>query len=169
MSAKLSFNPINLIDIMNKINVEISHNIMTDIKFYIENTKHCHNHVSFIINNKNRNIVCYSFNHYYKSKTFPFSLHSEINSITKYYKMTNLMKNRPKLILAVIKISKTGIIGMSKPCFHCRLYMNNNCDNLNIIKIFYSDKHDLKELNIIDLLSKESQHLSAGYSYKKNV
>lgn len=161
------FNPMNLINMLNNLNVSISSNIIIDIAFYLQNTKHCHNHVSFIIDNKNRNIITYMFNSYYNSKVFPFSTHSEINSMTKYYRMANLSKSRPKLILIVVKISKTGVLGMSKPCYHCRIYMNNNYDNLNLVKIYYSNKNELEELNISNLLDKNSQHLSAGYSYKR--
>lgn len=167
ISKKVEFNPMNLINILDGLNVCINSNIIIDIAFYLQNTKHCHNHISFIVDNKNRNIITYMFNSYYNSKVFPFSSHSEINSINKCIKLGNVIRNRPKVILIVVKLSKTGILGMSKPCYHCRLFINSNYENLNLIKIYYSNKNNLEELNIMNLLDKESQHLSAGYSYKR--
>ena len=160
-----TFAPTSLINMMRSVSVDISSNIITDIEFYLQNTKSNHNHVSFLVDDKRRNILSYSFNFFYKSKKFPFSIHAEINSITKYYKNTNLSKLKPKTILVVLKITKTGVIGMSKPCFHCRIFLNNNFDNLNLNKIYYSNKDILEQLYINELMDKESQHLSAGFKH----
>lgn len=160
-----SFDPTNLIELMRSISVDLNQNIINDIDFYIQNTTSNHNHISFLVHEKRRNIISYSFNFFFKSKKFPFSVHAEINSINKYYKNTNLLKNKPKTMLVVFKITKTGVIGMSKPCFHCRIYLSNNFENINLIKIYYSNKNKLEQLHISDLMNKESQHLSAGFKH----
>ena len=42
---------------------------------------------------------------------------------------------------------------------------SNNFENINLIKIYYSNKNKLEQLHISDLMNKESQHLSAGFKH----
>ena len=95
------------------------------------------NHICFLID-KNNELLTYGFNIFFKTSSFPFSLHSEINAINKYYKKTltkPMLKSKKKLI--IIKVSKIGIIGNSKPCLSCANFIYNNMDILNITDILY--------------------------------
>jgi len=146
-------NTIYLIELLELYNIKIPANILYDISFNLNNNKYLHKHISFLINNKTNEILSYGFNYYLNSNKFPFSLHSEVNVINKHYKK-NLTKNilKVKKILIVIKLSKIGIIGNSKPCRHCANFLYNNYDNLKLYKIYYStQKNTLEELNKFDL------------------
>lgn len=157
----------NIMQIFSDNNLTLPDNIANSISFHLNNSNCLHNHISFIINKNNNKIISYGFNYYLKTDTFPFSLHSEINTINKYYKKkitTNLFKN--KKILIIVKISKTGIIGNSKPCKNCANYILNNFDNLNLYKIYYTFKNNiLIELTKNELLN-DNFKISAGFKKK---
>ena len=158
-----------LVNLLEPYNIQIPQNILYDISFNLNNNKYIHKHLSFLVDAKNGNILTYGFNYYLNSIKFPFSLHSEVNVVNKYYKK-NLTKNVMKLKknLFVIKLSKTGFIGNSKPCIHCANFLYNNFDNLKLSKIYYSTKtNDLEELTKKDLKSKEFK-LAAGFR-KHNI
>jgi hypothetical protein len=94
-------------------------------------------------------------------------MHSEINTINIYYKK-KLNKNiiKSKKILFIFKLSKTGILGNSRPCLSCSRFLYNNYDNLNLINVYFSTKeYTLEKLNKEDLINKKFE-LSSGF--KKN-
>lgn len=144
----------NISNILLKRNIILPSNIEKSISFSLQNSIHLNNHVSFIIDKTNKNILAYGFNYYLKSNKFPFSLHSEINTINKYYKK-KMTKNiiKCKKILIIFKVSKTGVIGNSRPCQNCVNFILNNYSNLNLNKIYYSNRENiLKELTKENLL-----------------
>lgn len=123
------------------------------------------NHICFLIENKNNELLTHAFNIFFKTNTFPFSLHSEINAINKYYKKTltkSSLKSKKKLI--IIKVSKIGIIGHSKPCLSCANFIYNNMDNLNITDVLYSTSENKLESLKRDELILDNFKLSSGYS-----
>ena len=153
-----------LIELLEPYNIQISQNILYDISFNLNNNKYLHKHISFLVNAKNGNILTYGFNYYLNSIKFPFSLHSEVNVVNKYYKKSltkNLMKIKKNLF--VIKLSKIGIIGNSKPCIHCANFLYNNFDNIKLSKIYYSTKQkNLEELSKKDLKLKNFK-IASGF------
>lgn len=161
---KYLINTQNLITLLENYKIQISNNILYDISFNLNNNKYLHKHISFLINSKTNEIITYGFNYYLNSNKFPFSLHSEVNTINKYYKRNiNKNINKVKKILIIIKISKIGIIGNSKPCQHCANFIYNNFDNLKLYKIFYStNKEKLEELKKYDLITKDFK-IAAGF------
>ncbi len=164
-------NTINLIHLLENYNIQIPSNILYDISCNLFNNTYNNKHVSLLIDYRNNNIITYGFNYYLKSDKFPFSLHSEINTINKHYrkKLTKNI-NKTKKILIILKISKIGVIGNSKPCQHCANYIYNNYDNLNLTKIYYSNKNNILEELTKDELNKKKFKLSAGFkrSYLDN-
>lgn len=157
-----------LINLLTPYNIQIPSNVLYDISFNLENNKYLHKHLSILVNSKTGVIISYGFNYYLNSIKFPFSLHSEVNVINKYYKK-NLTKNVLKLkkILFVIKLSKIGIIGNSKPCIHCANFLKNNFDNLKLSKIYYStQKNGLEALTKKDL---ESKNFKVAAGFKKQI
>lgn len=157
-------NTLNLIKLLEKYQIYLPSNILYDISYSLENNQYLNKHLSLLVDYKRKNIITYGFNYYLKSNKFPFSLHSEINTINKHYKK-NLTKNiiKSKKILIIIKLSKIGIIGNSKPCQNCANYIINNYTNLNLTKIYYSTQlNTLEELTKNDLLNNEFK-LSAGF------
>jgi len=160
----------NVKTIFDNMGIDIDNKILTDIMIeltlrasYKPKSK-ANNHVSFLIDNKTKEILSFSFNLYYKAKKFPYSIHSEINTITKYYKK-DIKKNiqRVKKILIVLKISKSGTIGNSKPCKSCANYIYSNFNNLNLINVFYStDQNILEKLNKEDFTCETFKTSSGG-------
>lgn len=164
-------NTLNLLTLLEQYNIYLPSNILYDISYNLTNNTYINKHLSLIVDYKTKQIITYGFNYYLKSDKFPFSLHSEINTINKHYKK-RLNKNiiKSKKILLIIKLSKIGIIGNSKPCQNCANYIYNNYDNLNLYKIMYSMQNNkLEELNKKDLVYKEFK-ISAGFkqSFKLN-
>lgn len=158
-----------LIELLEPYNIKIPQNILYDISFNLNNNKYLHKHVSFLVDAKNGNILSYGFNYYLNSTKFPFSLHSEVNVVNKYYKKSltkNLMKIKKNLF--VIKLSKIGFIGNSKPCIHCANFLYNNFDNIKLSKIYYSTRQkNLEELSKQDLTLKQFK-TAAGFK-KHNI
>ncbi len=61
-------------------------------------------------------------------------------------------------------MSKTGIIGMSKPCFNCISYVNKS--GVNIGSIYYTDANgDIIKTTLSKLYYDENRHYS-HYSKK---
>lgn len=126
------------------------------------------NHISFLIDYKNNSLISYAFNIYFKTNTFPYSLHSEINAFNKIYKRPlskSVMKSKKKLI--IIKVSKIGILGHSRPCLSCANFIYNNMDNLNITDILFSVSGNKLESLKKDELILDNFKLSSG-STKRN-
>jgi len=150
------------------MNVYLEDNIISDILMYISKSKSSHHHISFLIDLSNSRILSYGFNYFFKSNTFPFSLHSEINAILKFYKKKYNTKNRK--ILIIFKISKSGIVGMSKPCYHCALFIRNNYKNLNLSNVYYSyrDIDDICRLKKISRkdLEEDCFKQSSGFHFR---
>ncbi len=142
-------------------------NISFDLKNRILNNPKQHNHISFLICDKTKNILSYSLNVYFKTETFPFSLHCEINTINKYYK--KYINNNKRKSLYIFQITRSGQIGMSKPCTMCANFIYNNYDNLNLSAVFYSiNNTTLIKINKTDL-NKDDFSLSSGAKkYKTN-
>lgn len=62
------------------------------------------------------------------------SIHAEVDAITKL--LTQPTKLPKKVDLLVIRLSKTGVYGSSRPCFHC-LKMLDGC-KVKINFVYYS-------------------------------
>jgi cytidine deaminase len=68
--------------------------------------------------------------------------HAEVDVIIKLLKW----KNSPKQIdILVIRLSKTGKLGNSKPCFHCLKFMKKHNNRINNIYYSSSDNLIIKE------------------------
>lgn len=159
-----------LLRLLSENNIQIPTNILYDISFNLINNKYLHKHISFLINSKNNEIINYGFNYYLNSTKFPFSLHSEVNAINKYYKK-KLTKNliKTKKYLVIVKLSKIGIIGNSKPCKHCANFIYNNFDNIKLSKILYSTQQNtLEELSKDDLTNVSIFKIAAGFRKHKH-
>ena len=161
----------NIKEILGMDDVIIPTNIENNILFELKNIKKNKYsvHIGFLIDNRSKNIISYGFNFYFKTKSFPFSIHAEINTINKYYKknLNNLKKIKKKLF--IFKISKTGVLGLSKPCKSCANFLLNNYDNLNLSKIYYSiTDNKMVELDKRDLIKLENFNYSTGISNKSD-
>lgn len=153
----------NLEKIFHSIGFKLPKNIKADIEFNLQHNDYINKHFAFLLDLKTNNVICYDTNIYFKSNSFPYSIHAEIQSVVKYYKSKTLNKN--KKVLIVVKLSKTGIIGNSKFCLNCSRFLLNNFEALNLKKVYYSV---MKSNTLIELskyqLTDGNFKLSKGFS-----
>lgn len=136
--------------------------VKQDIAMNLSRNSYINKHVCFLYDLKTNKILLYDYNIYFKSDAFPFSIHSEVQAITKYYKSRNINKHKKALI--VVKLSRTGLIGNSKCCLNCMRYIRNNFANLGLKKILYSDAPDkLISLHKRDLIDEDFRY-SKGFT-----
>lgn len=89
--------------------------------------------------------------------------HAEINALYKI----NTWKNKPKKInLLVIRLSKTGKLGESRPCYHCLLQLTKA--NIGIKYVYYSKNDKIIREKFDDMLYSQTIHISKGYR-RKNI
>lgn len=157
----------NIKSILEKEDLFLSDKIYYDLESELDarsfNKTKSSNHICFLIDYKNNELLSYAFNIYFKTNSFPFSLHSEINTINKFYKKAlskSILKSKKKLI--ILKISKSGVIGHSKPCLSCANFIYNNMDNLNIIDVLYSTTENKLESLKRNELILDNFKLSSG-------
>lgn len=117
-------------------------------------------HISLLLD-KNNHLLSHGINVYFATDKFPFSMHSEINTITKYYKKQGI--NRKKKKLVILKFSGAMLkLGMSAPCRNCANYILNNMDNINITEVYYSTcDNELALLKKDDLINNNFGYSSA--------
>lgn len=139
-------------------------NIKQDVAFNLEHNQYVNKHYSFLIDLRSRSVLSHGFNIYFKSESFPFSIHAEIQSIVRYYKSKTVSKNKKALV--VVKLTKTGILGNSKCCLNCMRFLRNNLSNLNLKKIYYSTiSNGLVELSKENLID-EHFKTSKGFRWR---
>jgi len=96
-----------------------------------------------------------------KFKFMP-SRHAEMDAISKIIKK----KNKPKeLDMLVIRLTKTGILAESRPCYHCLCFMEKSC--VNIKNVYYStcDGKILKE-RLVEMKNSSNTCISSGMRNK---
>jgi hypothetical protein len=128
--------------VLDFFNIKLNKNIYPIIEL---NNIHANNHISLLIDSKTKEIICYGTNYLLKQNKF-LSIHAEIDNILKYYKNKHKLFNKRTKILIIIKISKTGIIGMSKPCRNCIKFIKKNYDKLKIVSIYYTIRFIKKKI-----------------------
>ena len=86
------------------------------------------------------------------------SKHAEIDAINKIKKKKNLPK---QVDIVVIKLTKSGQLGESRPCYHCLCSLERS--NLNIKHVYYSTKNNtiIRE-KLADMKYCEHTQISSG-------
>lgn len=92
------------------------------------------------------------------------SVHAEANAIRKAASNRSI-KNKTSVDIIVIRVSPTGIIGQSKPCFQCMQQMSKA--RFRISKVYYSNASgDIVCENINQLLRTNIIHIGFGLREK---
>lgn len=92
------------------------------------------------------------------------SFHAEANAIRKLASHKGT-KNNKSFELVVIRVSSTGVIGNSKPCFQCIQQIMKS--RFNISKVYYSNAEgDIICESINKLLQSDTIHISHGLRQK---
>ncbi len=93
------------------------------------------------------------------------SWHAETNAIRKASSNRSI-KNTTSVDLVVIRVSPTGLIGASKPCYHCMQQISKA--RLRISKIYYSTASgDIVCENINQLLRTSIVHI--GFALREKL
>lgn len=147
----------DLESLFHSMGIILPQNIKKNIMFSLRTRYGISKHFSFIIDLKTNKIICYDSNIYFKTNTFPFTIHAEVQSITRYYKSRSISKNKKALV--VVKLSPSGCIGNSKCCLNCMRFIRNNLVNLNLKRIYYSTlEGGLCELSESDLVDENFEY-----------
>ncbi len=95
------------------------------------------------------------------------SLHAETNAIRKAASNRSI-KNTTSVDIIVIRVSPMGIIGQSKPCFHCMQQMHKA--RFRISKVYYSNASgDIVCENINQLMRTSTIHIGFGLREKLKI
>ena len=93
------------------------------------------------------------------------SVHAEEDAIGKFLRIRDAPK---KIHVLVIRLSKTGQLGSSRPCKNCLTrYINiSRKFKLKIKNVYYSTSDGtIERENFITMLDSELTHISSGYRH----
>lgn len=95
------------------------------------------------------------------------TVHAEIAGLNKIEK-NNKYRKKIKVNVIVLRVTKTGLLGESKPCYHC-IHRMANSKNVKIDKIIYSRSDGTCTTEKFSNLMKEdieNIHISKGNRMK---
>lgn len=99
------------------------------------------------------------------------SIHAEVDSMTKFRKLNRhrrFVNLGDTIDILVIKLSKTGRLGYSRPCKNCIGRMSKY--EMNIGTVYYSDENqDIVAERFHDLFSSDSTRHSRGTRSINNI
>ncbi len=147
--------------VLERYSIKLSQSAYNEIKIMLR-AKIKRTHMAFLLDQSNH-VIVYRPNIYFKTKSFPFSQHAEINAIINYYskQLSKKITNGSKRLL-VIRFGGT-CLRMSRPCRNCAAFIANNWDNLHLKEVLYSDNYEnLVSLTREDLLQSSNFCLSAA-------
>lgn len=94
------------------------------------------------------------------------STHAEENALKRYLKISNAPK---KIDILVVRFSKKNRMGISRPCRHCLLRINEACRTygVSVGRIFYSTNGDIIVSEKFNrMLESDRTYTSNGFSFK---
>lgn len=95
------------------------------------------------------------------------TIHSEHDGMRKLFKLNKrkrILSRTDKIDLLVIRITKTGIIGYSRPCRNCLLRLSRI--NFNIRLIYYSiNNSDVRCEKLSEMIESPLTRISSGYRF----
>ena len=97
------------------------------------------------------------------------TIHAEQSAIDRLPNLTN-KKHLKTINIIVVRISKTGMWSMSKPCIHCIKYMNNIAPlkGYRIKRVYYScEDGSIKNYSLNNMCDDPDYHVSKYFRYKK--
>jgi len=92
-------------------------------------------------------------------------IHSEVDAILKLKYRRDKLKCPIKISALVIRISSTGILGMSRPCTHCLQSLDSlpRKSGYIVTNVYYSDEHGNLVKTTMSALLDGPQHVSRGH------
>lgn len=114
------------------------------------------------------NVLSYGENVVCPYPCLPWTIHAEDTAIRK---LPTLSRKRPRKIdILVIRTSKTGVLGISKPCSNCIHILQTQLPQkgYSLQKIYYSEEGEIKETTLRKLLQEESPHTSRYFKERQS-
>ena len=96
------------------------------------------------------------------------SIHAEANAMKKLLPLPR-QKKLKKVDLLVIRVSKNGQYGNSKPCIHCILNLHKNLPDkgYSLRDVYYTDEHGkIVSIRFNELMYQTTPHISRFYTEK---
>jgi hypothetical protein len=140
--------------------INICNNLITKYNISNENFKSFHI-CALLCNN---NVIAIGEKSLRKLSTCPLSTHAEMHMLYKINKNPKLSnRQNKKYDILVIRISKNGSLGMSRPCYHCiKTLLANN--NINIVNVYYSDNDgNIICEKLVNMADSELTVISSGW------
>lgn len=97
------------------------------------------------------------------------SIHAEANAMKKLLPLPR-QKKLKKVDLLVIRVSKNGQYGNSKPCIHCILNLHKNLPDkgYSLRDVYYTDEAgEIVSIRFNELMYETNHHVSRFYTEKK--
>jgi len=114
-------------------------------------------------------VKSYGENHYNNpNDSACSSIHAEANAMKKLLPLPR-QKKLKKVDLLVIRVSKNGSYGNSKPCIHCILNLSKNLPDKGYIlhDVYYTDGNGgIISIRFQELLNETHPHISRFYLEK---
>lgn len=110
------------------------------------------------------NLLSYGEN-VYKGSNVDYTVHAEDSAIRKLPSLPQ-KKHMKKVDMMVIKVSKSGCVGSSKPCIHCLLQLKQKlpAKGYRLHNIYYTDMEgNIWQSTVSRLLRDEEVHISKYY------
>jgi hypothetical protein len=117
------------------------------------------------------NLVAYGENNTRRCSNGLPSTHAEIDGLRKMkmYQTNNPKRIRETYDIVVIRFSKTGKLGISRPCLHCLKTLYSS--NINIKYVYYStgNNNEIVRERLIDMLNDDVVHISSGWRQRMGI
>ena len=131
----------------------------------------CHNHLgtgpyhaATFFKNKSNNLS-YGENKF-KGEEGQWTIHAEDSALRKLQTLPK-KKKLDRVNMLIIRTSKSGVLGNSKPCLHCivLLYKKLPAKGYVLDNVYYSDANgDIQQVKLIDLINDNNPHVSMYYA-----
>jgi cytidine deaminase len=125
-------------------------------------------HGAFIVSHKRfENILSYGEN--MSDIRLNKTIHAEEKAILNLPCLEK-KKNLKKVDIIVVRTTKHGCLGLSKPCYHCLIIMNSLIKEKGYViqHVYYTDENREVEQTTINRLFDEEIHISKYYRNKKS-
>ena len=108
-----------------------------------------------------KNMISSAYNKLRAStSTLHGTLHAEVLATKKLPYIHNNKKRKKKVNLLVIKVTKSGKLANSKPCFHCIKYLNK-MSSYQICNVYYSTHNQtIVKIPFSELLKMDNHYIS---------
>lgn len=100
------------------------------------------------------------------------SVHAEDHAVQRLPSLPNNRKRLHKLDILVVRVSKTGVMGNSKPCHNCLMVLSQQLPQrgYTISNVYFSNEHgNIQCMKLSSLLYHDEHHFSRFHKEQQNL